>query len=86
MLCRYNKITFSNQYDLKKKFPEDLISCSTGLLWTDFSCSSDDPDDVEDDPESEDELEDEDDEEDCFFTWMQYENLTKWITLLLFIY
>ena len=63
-----------------------MISCSTGLLWTDFSCSSDDPDDVEDDPESEDELEDEDDEEDCFFTWMQYENLTKWITLLLFIY
>ena len=46
-------------------FPEDTIWC---LLWTDFSCSSDDPDDVEDDPESEDELEDDDDDEDCFFT------------------
>ena len=68
---------------LENCFPEDII---WGLLWTDFSCSSDDPDDVEDDPESEEELEDEDDDEDCFFTCMQNENLTNWITLLLLIY
>ena len=61
----------SSIYDLRKLFSrrfDFMRICSTGLLWTDFSCSSDDPDDDEDDPESEDELEDEDDEEDCFFT------------------
>ena len=63
-----SRTAMNSQKILENYFPEDTIWCSIGLLWTDFSCSSDDPDDVEDDPESEDELEDEDDDEDCFFT------------------